>query len=79
MDKKVKEPLTLICNGYIPFGLRTYPVDPDGVPAHRHELIRDGIFENPWTSKQYADYLDLKPTGNITNIEIPIGPIKRKE
>jgi len=68
------ESLTLISNGFIPFGLRTGPVDADGIPAERIELIRQGSFERPWTSQRYADYLDQNPTGNITNIEIPIGP-----
>jgi len=67
------EPLTLISNGYVPFGLRTLPVDADGVPACRTELIRDGQFVRPWSSKRYADYLGIPPTGAIANLEIPIG------
>ncbi len=65
--------LTLISNGFIPFGLKTHPIDSDGLPACRCELIRDGIFERPWSSGQYAEYLGIEPTGSIANIEIPIG------
>ncbi|MBN1552164.1 hypothetical protein JW979_11890 [bacterium] len=68
------ELLTMISNPYIPFGLRTLAADEDGVPAQRFELIRNGQFIKPWATQQYADYLDIRPTGHIGNIEIPIGP-----
>ncbi len=68
------EPLTLISNSFIPFGLRTAPADSDGIPASRFELIREGIFIKPWSTRQYADYLQIPATGAIGNIEIPIGP-----
>ena len=68
------EPLNLISNGFIPFGLRTFPADSDGVPTSRFELIRDGVFVKPWSTRQFADYLKVQPTGAVTNLEIPIGP-----
>ncbi len=69
------EPLTIISNGFIPFGLRTAPADADGVAADRFELIREGIFQKPWTTNQYAQYLNTEPTGTIGNLEVPIGPV----
>ncbi len=65
--------LTLISNGFVPFGLKTRPIDSDGLPACRCELIREGVFERPWSAGQYAEYLGIEPTGSIANIEIPIG------
>lgn len=77
--KRIKgEPLTLISNGFVPFGLRTFPADVDGVPASRFALVRNGIFERPWSTKQYADYLQTEPTGSIANLEIPIDPSSMK-
>ncbi len=73
------EPITLISNGYFPFGLQTTPADPDGVPAGRHELIREGCFKKAWSPKQYADYLDIEATGHLANLEIPIGPTSRND
>jgi len=78
-DEPRGDSLTLISNGYIPFGLRTVPVDGDGVASGRHELIREGIFRKPWTTQQYADYLEIDPTGEIANIEIPVGSHSRKD
>lgn len=72
-DDPLGDSLTMISNGFLPFGLRTAPVDHDGIPAGRHEIIRDGLFMKPWCSKQSADYLGLEPTGEIANLEIPIG------
>ncbi|MBN2053423.1 hypothetical protein JW905_00790 [bacterium] len=67
------EPLTLISNAFVPFGLRTAPCDGDGVAGQRVELIREGRFERPWSTKQYADYLEQAPTGSVANLEIPVG------
>jgi predicted Zn-dependent protease len=74
-DDVVGEPLTVVSNGFVPFGLRTFPADSDGIPSSRFVLVRNGLFENAWTTKRYADYLKTEPTGNIANLEIPVGPI----
>jgi predicted Zn-dependent protease len=72
------EPLTLISNGFTPFGLKTSPCDADGLPATRFEVIRDGCFVQPWSTNQYAEYLHLQPTGAIANLEIPIGTTSKQ-
>lgn len=72
-QKCLGEPLTMISNGFTPFGLKTAPCDVDGLPAIRFELIREGLFQRAWTTSQYGDYLGIPPTGSIGNIEIPIG------
>ncbi|HPQ40009.1 MAG TPA: metallopeptidase TldD-related protein [bacterium] len=77
-DEPEGDLLTMISNGFIPFGLRTAPVDGDGVAAGRYELIREGIFRKPWCTQQYADYLGVDATGEIANLEIPIGSHSRK-
>jgi len=78
-DDPKGDSLTVISNGYIPFGLRTVPVDNDGVATGRHELVREGIFRKPWSTQQYANYLGVDPTGEIANLEIPVGTNSRKD
>lgn len=77
-DDPKGDQLTMISNGFIPFGLRTAPADGDGVPTGRFELIRDGIYRKPWTTQQYSCYLDVDPTGEIANLELPIGSHSRE-
>lgn len=67
------EPLSLFSNAIAPYGLSSYPLDPDGVPGRRVEIVKDGVFVRPWATKQYADYLGIEPTGTFANLEIPAG------
>uniref|UniRef100_A0A7C4U8W9 Metalloprotease TldD/E C-terminal domain-containing protein n=1 Tax=candidate division WOR-3 bacterium TaxID=2052148 RepID=A0A7C4U8W9_UNCW3 len=71
--------LTLIGNAILDYGNDSYPFDEDGVPNTRKVIIEDGIFKNIWSSKKYADYLSIKPTGDFGNIEIPKGKTPFKE
>jgi predicted Zn-dependent protease len=47
--------------------------DADGTPGRRVEIVKDGVFVRPWATKQYADYLELAPTGAWGNMELPVG------
>lgn len=67
------EPLTLASNAIAPFGLGSYAFDIDGVPGRRAELVKDNVFVQPWSSKQFADYLGIEPTGAFANLELPPG------
>lgn len=49
--------------------------DGDGVPSIRVELVKDGKFGNYFASKQYADYLKIKPTGALGCVEIDKGSL----
>lgn len=65
--------ITLYSNPRIPYGLRTFPIDRDGVPSKTVKIIENGIFKNLWATKEYADYLKLKPTGEFGNILVKNG------
>jgi predicted Zn-dependent protease len=64
------EPLTVVSNALVPYGLSSYAFDPDGVPGQRAEIVKDGVFVRPWATKQFADYIGVAPTGAFANLEI---------
>ena len=39
----------------------------------RLEIVKDGVFVRPWATKQFADYLEIEPTGAFANLELPPG------
>lgn len=67
------DPFTLVSNAVAPFGLDSYVHDGNGVPGRRVEIVRDGVFVQPWAPKQFADYLGTAPTGRFGNWELPAG------
>lgn len=67
------DPITVISNAMLPYGLSSYAFDPDGIPAQRVEVVKDGVFVRPWATKQFADYLGVEPTGAWGNLELPAG------
>ncbi len=68
--------MTLIGNALMDYGNDSYPFDEDGVPNQRKIIIEDGIFKNFWSSKKYADYLKIEPTGSFGDIELKTGNTK---
>lgn len=73
MEGEGGDPITVISNATLPYGLSSYAFDGDGVPAQRVELVKDGVFVRPWASRQYAEYLGIEPTGAWANLELPAG------
>jgi predicted Zn-dependent protease len=67
--------LTLLSNALHPGGLKSYRFDNDGIPGQRTPIITNGVLEQYWATKQYADYLDIKPTGTFANFEILPGSV----
>lgn len=67
------DPVTLISNAALPYGLSSYAFDADGISGRRVEIVKDGVFVRPWATKQYADYLGVEPTGAWANMELPAG------
>jgi PmbA protein len=63
----------LASNPALPYGLGSYSFDGDGVSSRRVEIVRDGVFANPWLTKRYADYTKRPPTGAFGNLEIAPG------
>ncbi|MGB7055231.1 MAG: metallopeptidase TldD-related protein [bacterium] len=61
---------TLKSSGLLPYGLYSDPFDDDGIPGQDHTIIDRGVFEKYWTTKRYADYLRIEPTGAFKNLVI---------
>ena len=73
IETKGGEKLTVVSNATLPFGLSSYTFDFAGVPGRRVEIVKDGTFVQPWSTKQFADYLQATPTGGFANWEVPAG------
>ncbi len=65
--------LTILSNAVHCPGSASYHFDDDGLPGKRVPIIDNGILTRYWASKQYADYLNMEPTGHFANFEIPPG------
>ncbi|HPB44134.1 MAG TPA: TldD/PmbA family protein [Candidatus Syntrophosphaera sp.] len=48
-----------------PKGLGYHPVDDEGVPGQKVDIIKDGILVNQQTSRQIAKLLGLQPSSNM--------------
>ncbi|UCF70382.1 MAG: hypothetical protein JSW49_09325 [candidate division WOR-3 bacterium] len=59
---------SLKTSGILPFGLYSEPFDGDGIACNEYTLIDKGVFRQYWTTKRYADYLGVKPTGEFKNL-----------
>jgi predicted Zn-dependent protease len=68
------EPLTVWANRVLPFGTYSCRFDSEGIPGQRLLLIQDNVLRAFSASQRYAEYLDLPPTGDFGNIELPAGP-----
>lgn len=69
------EKLTLNSNALIPQGLMSVLFDINCVPSKNLTVIENGILKNMISAKQFADYLKVKPTGALGNIQIPAGKL----
>lgn len=74
-----RDRLTITSNPLADYGLRTLKYDGDTVPAQKMVIIENGIFKNFVTTKMYADYLKIKPSGPLGNIEVASGSKSEKE
>ncbi|MBC7224816.1 MAG: hypothetical protein H5T59_11180 [Anaerolineae bacterium] len=67
------EPLTLVADATLPWGVGTAPFDEDGVPGQRTTLVEGGVCRQFWADYRYAQYLGLPATGSFGNLCIPAG------
>lgn len=67
--------LDLSSNALAPYGLGSYAFDDDGVPAQRVEVVKGGVFTQPWADQQSAAYTKLAATGAFANLEIAPGSL----
>lgn len=69
------DPLTLVADATLPWGVGTVPFDDDGVPGQRTLLVENGICRRFWTDYRHAQYLGLPATGAFGNLCIPSGRV----
>jgi predicted Zn-dependent protease len=67
------DPITVRANARLPYGLTSYRLDPDGVPAQDLLIVEDGILVARPATKRYADYLGLPTTGYASQIQVAAG------
>jgi predicted Zn-dependent protease len=67
------DPLTMFANRRLPFGVHANRFDDEGLPAQRVELIRDSRLVAFTAGQRHAGYLDLAPTGDFGDVELPAG------
>jgi len=73
-EKQVQgEPLTLVADATLPWGVGSTPFDDDGLPGKRTTLVEEGVLRRFWADYRYAQYLGLSPTGAFGNLCIPEG------
>ena len=49
------------------------PIDADGLPLKKIEIINEGILKNYYGNTRYSHYLNLEATGNIKNVVVNNG------
>jgi predicted Zn-dependent protease len=65
--------LTFISNALLPYGISSAPFSEEGLPGERLVIIQDHRLQARWAEQRYAEYLHIRPTGGLANIEIPAG------
>jgi predicted Zn-dependent protease len=65
--------LTLTSDPWLPGGLNSRPFDGRGLALRPVTFIEDNIFQQPLADQRYADYLNLPPTGGLTNLKVAPG------
>ncbi|MBW1917197.1 MAG: hypothetical protein JRI57_04130 [Deltaproteobacteria bacterium] len=65
--------LTLSSDPWLPGGLASRPFDAQGLALQPVTIIENNFFRQVLADKRYADYLQLKPTGNLTNLKVQPG------
>ncbi len=72
--KNVKgDKLTIHSNALVNYNTGSYYFDVDGVVGKKVNLIKNNKFKNYLATKQYADYLKVKPTGPCGVVEVDCG------
>lgn len=83
LDKEILESngdkLTIYANPLLENNEASTPFDMLGISAKRTCLIENNIVKNFFASKQYADYLNILPTGPVGTIEIEPGSFTLEE
>lgn len=70
-----KDKLTVSINPLLPHNNASTPFDADGIAAQKIRLINNNTIENFFASNQYAQYLNINPTGPMGPLEIEGGSL----
>jgi predicted Zn-dependent protease len=65
--------LTLASDPWLPGGLKSRPFDGWGLALKPVTFIQNNIFQQCLADQRYADYLQLPPTGGLTNLRVAPG------
>ncbi len=68
-----KDHLTIYSNPFISKNSASVPYDDLGISAQKICIINDSVFKNHISSKQYADYINVLPSGPLGVIEVSSG------
>ena len=63
----------------LPNSSKNMPVDKEGNPVFARYLIRDGVVENFWGSRQFSQYLGLAKSSAATNLVVEGGASSEAE
>ncbi len=71
--------LSISMDSTVPFGLSSAPVDVEGLPARRVDVIKDGRVNAITAGKRFADYLGIEPTGTGGTMVVSGGTAGQEE
>lgn len=78
-DEVKGDDFNLFANRQLPYGMPSSSFDKEGIPAKRIHLIKDNKLGAFIANQRYADYLDMEPSGDFGNVEIPAGKVTQEE
>jgi predicted Zn-dependent protease len=67
------EPLTITSDGTLPFGLRSAPLDEQGMAVRRFELVGRGVARDLSLDGREASLRRVSPNGGVRGIVVPPG------
>jgi PmbA protein len=65
--------LTLISDPFMNGGLETRPFDERGLALRPINFVEKNVFKQVLADQRYADYLQIEPTGALTNLRVAPG------
>lgn len=71
--------LEIILNPFMKNSTGSSPIDSDGYPLKKVNLVQEGILNKYWGDVRFSYYLDIEPTGDISNIQVTPGEKTVKE
>ncbi len=72
-DKVTGDHVSISITPYLKNSIYSRAYDADGFLLKEVELIKNGVVTNLYAPKRYADYLKIKPTGQLRNIIVSGG------